>query len=56
MRSDMIAAVEEITGRSVVAFMSTNHVDPDIACEILMLAPHEAGEEPFGSVDVIAGA
>jgi uncharacterized protein YbcI len=39
MRADMIAAVELLTGRSVMAFMSTNHIDPDLACEILILEP-----------------
>ncbi len=39
MRSDMVAAVEEATGRSVIAFMSDNHVEPDLACEIFVLEP-----------------
>ena len=39
MRDDMVAAVEEATGRSVIAFMSDNHVEPDLACEIFVLAP-----------------
>jgi len=39
MRGDMIGAVEEITGRTVVAFMSDNHIEPDLACEIFVLQP-----------------
>ncbi len=39
MRADMVAAVEEATGRSVIAFMSDNHVEPDLACEIFVLEP-----------------
>ena len=39
MRDDMVAAVEEATGRSVIAFMSDNHVEPDLACEIFVLEP-----------------
>jgi uncharacterized protein YbcI len=39
MREDMEAAVASLTGRSVVAFMSTNHIDPDIACEVFVLSP-----------------
>ena len=31
MRSDLIAVVEEHTGRNVAAFMSDNHIDPDFA-------------------------
>lgn len=37
MRTEVTAAVEEVLGREVVAFMSTNHVDPDCSCEIFML-------------------
>lgn len=39
MREDAVAAVEEITGRGVIAFMSDNHVDPDVATETFILAP-----------------
>ena len=39
MRNDMVSAVERITGRTVMAFMSTNHIEPDLACEILILEP-----------------
>ncbi len=33
------AAVEELTGRKVIAFMSANHIDPDLAAEIFVLEP-----------------
>lgn len=39
MRDDLVATVEEHTGRTVVAFMSDNHIDPDMAVEIFSLAP-----------------
>lgn len=39
MRNDMVSAVERLTGRTVMAFMSTNHIEPDLACEILILEP-----------------
>jgi hypothetical protein len=29
--------VEQITGRKVVAFMSANHIDPDMAAEVFVL-------------------
>lgn len=47
MRNDITAAVEELTGRSVIAFMSDTHIHPDLACEVLVLEPDEAdrGEE-----------
>jgi uncharacterized protein YbcI len=32
-------AVEEITGRKVIAFMSQVHFDPDMAAEVFVLAP-----------------
>jgi uncharacterized protein YbcI len=37
MQADFTAAVERITGRKVIAFISGNHVDPDIAAEIFIL-------------------
>ena len=39
MRDDLVAAVEEITGRKVIAFMSANHIDPDMAVETFVLEP-----------------
>jgi uncharacterized protein YbcI len=37
MRDDFVAAVEAQTGREVIAFMSDNHLDPDIAVEVFVL-------------------
>jgi hypothetical protein len=37
MRNDLAAAVEGFTQRKVVAFMSANHVAPDLAAEIFVL-------------------
>jgi uncharacterized protein YbcI len=39
MREKAIAGVERLSGRSVTAFMSTNHIDPDLAVEAFVLAP-----------------
>jgi uncharacterized protein YbcI len=39
MRDDAIASVEELTGRRVAAFMSANHIDPDLAAEVFVLEP-----------------
>lgn len=36
MRDDLIAVVEGLTGRKVTAFLSDNHMDPDIALEVFM--------------------
>lgn len=41
MGDDLIAGIEDILGRSVIAFLSANHIDPDIAIETFMLAPAE---------------
>lgn len=46
MRAEMIGAVERLTDRRVIAFMSTNHIDPDLACEILVLEPGAQLDEP----------
>lgn len=39
MRGDLIAAVENLTARTVLAFMSANHMDPDMGAEIFVLQP-----------------
>lgn len=39
MGAELTAGVEEITGRNVVAFLSDNHIDPDIAIETFVLRP-----------------
>ena len=46
MRDDLTAGIEEITGRQVIAFLSANHIDPDIAIESFMLAPQTDGHLP----------
>ena len=40
MRDDLIAGVEQHTGRKVIAFLSDNHIDPDIAIETFVLEPN----------------
>lgn len=37
MREDMIAAIEQLTGRTVEAFLSDNLHDPDVAVEIFLM-------------------
>jgi uncharacterized protein YbcI len=41
MKKDSVAMVEGLTDRKVVAYMSTNNIDPDVAAEIFMLEPEE---------------
>jgi uncharacterized protein YbcI len=38
MGAELSAGVEGITGRKVIAFLSANNLDPDIAIESFMLA------------------
>jgi uncharacterized protein YbcI len=42
MRQELVDAVEQITGRRVIAFLSDNHIDPDIAIESFVLEPRSA--------------
>ena len=39
MRARFVAVIEEATGRQVVGFMSGNQQDPDMICEVFVLAP-----------------
>ena len=45
MRHDLIDGIEQILGRRVVAFMSDNHIDPDIAVEVFVLAPADRSND-----------
>ena len=42
MRDDLIAIVERQLDRKVIAFMSQNHIDPDLAIEVFVLDPTRA--------------
>jgi uncharacterized protein YbcI len=37
MRAELVEIVERLTGRKVAAFMSSNHVNPDVAIESFVL-------------------
>jgi uncharacterized protein YbcI len=39
MSAELTAAVEHLSGRTVLAFLSANHVDPDLAVESFILVP-----------------
>ena len=39
MRDDLVAIVERQLERKVIAFMSQNHIDPDLAVEVFVLEP-----------------
>jgi uncharacterized protein YbcI len=44
--------IERLTGRKVIGFMSTNHIDPDLGVEVFVLAP----ESPPGGGEAGEGA
>ena len=50
MRADAVRMVEDLTGRSVIGFMSDNHINPDLGAEIFVLSPG-GGEEPLHEGD-----
>jgi uncharacterized protein YbcI len=39
MRDDLIRLVEDELDRKVIAFMSDNHIDPDMSVEVFVLEP-----------------
>ena len=43
MREEFVAEVEALTGRSVTAFLSDNHIDPDVGVECFQLGPRADG-------------
>jgi uncharacterized protein YbcI len=50
MEGEFSQVVEEATGRKVIAYMSSIHIDPDLAIELFVLEPleetHEAAAAP----------
>jgi uncharacterized protein YbcI len=46
MRDDLVGIVERALGRKVIAFMSDNHLDPDLAVEIFILEPEKEDGAP----------
>jgi hypothetical protein len=45
MEAEFRRVVEEATGRTVIAYMSSIHVDPDLAVELFVLEPLEETED-----------
>ena len=50
MRERFAAVVESATGRRVIGFMSGNQQDPDMMCEVFILAPTDLVDE--GEIDL----
>ena len=42
MRDQLVGIVEQELDREVIAFMSQNHIDPDLAIEVFVLKPADA--------------
>ena len=45
MRERFDAVIEQATGRQVIGFMSGNQQDPDMMCEVFILAPTDLVDE-----------
>jgi uncharacterized protein YbcI len=43
MKEDLITAVEPLSGRKVLAFLSDNHIKPGVAVESFVLEPRSGG-------------
>jgi uncharacterized protein YbcI len=43
MNTELVNGIEAILGRKVSVFMSDNHIAPDVAVEVFVLEPVEAG-------------
>jgi uncharacterized protein YbcI len=48
MKAPFVAAIEEITGRKVRAFLSQVTFDPDISVEVFVLEPNHGDPAPDG--------
>jgi len=49
MRDRFAAVIERATGRAVVGFMSGNQQDPDMMCEVFVLAPTDLLDRTEGA-------
>jgi uncharacterized protein YbcI len=56
MRDQFVGIVEKATGRSVLAYMSQVHVDPDVAVELFLLEPVNTDGLPAAQYEVEPGA
>jgi uncharacterized protein YbcI len=46
MREELSGAVERLTERDVIAFMSDSHLEPDYSVEVFVLAPERGNGPP----------
>jgi uncharacterized protein YbcI len=52
MHSGLVGIVERELDRTVIAFMSQNHIDPDLAVEIFVLQPPETSHRAVKALQV----
>jgi uncharacterized protein YbcI len=45
MQPDLVAMVEQEMGRKVIAFMSDNHIDPDMGVEVFVFEPDPRADQ-----------
>jgi uncharacterized protein YbcI len=57
MRDDLVSAIEALTDRKVEAFLSGNHIEPDMAVELFVLDRPPAGDlvDPVASGGASSG-
>jgi uncharacterized protein YbcI len=53
MRRDLSELVERTVERKVIAFISANHIDPDVAIEFFLLEP-DGGDPTPNAVEAVA--
>jgi uncharacterized protein YbcI len=46
MRERFVAVVENATGQRVIGFMASSQQDPDMLCEVFLLAPSDLVDDP----------
>lgn len=51
MQDDLVAMVEQHMERKVIAFMSDNHIDPDMGAEVFVLEPDSGAEQETDTHD-----
>ena len=42
MHESLNREIEDLTGRRIIGFMSTNHIEPDLGVEVFILEPSDA--------------
>jgi uncharacterized protein YbcI len=56
MRQELSDAVERLTGRKVIAFMSDSQLEPDYSAEIFVLESSSSGDLQDGATDLRGAA